>query len=82
MSENLLLEVDSLLLERIRRYAKASGRTEREAIGHLLEHGQEGLQRRTAGRGQVRGVDTTRTQLTHPVQHVAEALPVRDVQPW
>jgi len=39
MSENLLLEVDSLLLERVRRYAKASGRTEREAIGHLLEHG-------------------------------------------
>lgn len=39
MSETLLLDIDAVLLERIRRLAAAQGWTQQAAITHLLEHG-------------------------------------------
>jgi len=39
MSETLLLDIDSVLLERVRRLAMANGWTQQAAITRLLEHG-------------------------------------------
>lgn len=39
MNETVLLDMDAMLLERIRRLAGAKGWSQQEAIMHLLEHG-------------------------------------------
>lgn len=39
MTENIMLNIDPLLLARIRRMATAKGWTEPQALAHLLEHG-------------------------------------------
>ncbi|HEU4772926.1 MAG TPA: hypothetical protein VFS82_00175 [Lysobacter sp.] len=39
MNETVLLDMDAVLLERIRRLAGAKGWGQREAMIHLLEHG-------------------------------------------
>ncbi len=39
MTESIVLNIDPLLLERVRRMATAKGWSEHQALGHLLEHG-------------------------------------------
>lgn len=39
MSETVLLDIDAVLLERVRRLADAKGWGQQEAMIHLLEHG-------------------------------------------
>lgn len=39
MSETVLLDIDTLLMERIRRVADANGWSQKQALIHLLEHG-------------------------------------------
>lgn len=39
MSETVLLDIDMLLLERIRRVASANGWSQKQTLIHLLEHG-------------------------------------------
>ena len=39
MTENIALNIDPLLLERVRRMATAKGWSEQQALVHLLEHG-------------------------------------------
>ena len=39
MSETVLLDIDAVLLERVRRLASAKGWGQQEAMIHLLEHG-------------------------------------------
>lgn len=39
MSETLLLDIDPVLLERVRRFAASMGWTQSVAITHLIEHG-------------------------------------------
>lgn len=39
MTETVALNIDPLLLDRVRRMAATQGWTEQEALAHLLEHG-------------------------------------------
>lgn len=39
MTESIVLNIDPLLMERIRRMATAKGWTEQQTLAHLLEHG-------------------------------------------
>ncbi len=39
MNETLLLDIDQVLLERVRRFAATKGWSQQTTIAHLLEHG-------------------------------------------
>jgi hypothetical protein len=50
MTENIALNIDPLLLERVRRMAAAKGWGEQQALVHLIEHGLFACEAESAAR--------------------------------
>ncbi|MGV8940679.1 MAG: hypothetical protein ACOH1P_03960 [Lysobacter sp.] len=50
MSDTVLLDIDAVLLERVRRLASAKGWGQQEAMIHLLEHGLFACEAKVAAR--------------------------------